>query len=245
VRTREFDGPLELLLYLVRRQGIEVRELKVAPITDAYLAQLDLLHALDLDTAGEFLVMAATLCWLKSRELLPRRQDDDADDDEDDPRERLIRRLVDYERYRDASERLGQLPMLGRDTFARTVVPLDPGERPLEAGVDAMGLLEVFYGVVRRHSEPPVVHEVELEPYSLREMAGWVLDRLDQGPRALSDLLAQLEHRLDRVVAFLASLEMARLQLIDIQQSHHLAPVVLHPRLPRGDADLSALAGGA
>ncbi|RME26031.1 MAG: segregation/condensation protein A, partial [Deltaproteobacteria bacterium] len=224
MRTREFDGPLELLLYLVRRQGIDVRALQVAPITDAYLAQLELMQALDLDTAGEFLVMAATLCWLKSRELLPQRSDDVDEEEEEDPRERLIRRLVDYERYREASERLGQLPMLGRDTFARPAVPLDPSERPVEPGVDAMGLLEIFYGVLQRHSEPPVVHEVELEPYSLREMAGWILDRLESGPRSLSDLLSQLEHRLDRVVAFLASLEMARLQLIDIQQSHHLAP---------------------
>lgn len=246
VRTEEFDGPLELLLYLVRRQGVDVCELRIAPITDAYLAQLELLHALDLDLAGEFLVMASTLCLLKSRELLPR--PDLAEDREEDPedlREQLIRKLVEYERYRAASEELGERLLLGRDVFARPVVPLDIAERPVDAGVDAMGLLEIFYDVLQRHAEPPPVHEVELEVYSLREMASWLLDRLGAGPRSLSDLLGQLERRLDRVVAFLAALEMARLQLIDVEQSHHLAPVLLRSRGAAASADLSALAGTA
>lgn len=246
VRTEEFDGPLELLLYLVRRQGVDVRELRIAPITDAYLAQLDLLHALDLDVAGEFLVMAATLCLLKSRELLPRPElAADDEEEEEDLREQLIRKLLEYDRYRVASEELGDRILLGRDVFARPVVPLDVSERPVEAGVDAMGLLEVFYSVLQRHAEPPPVHEVELEVYSLREMAGWLLQRLGSGPRSLSDLLGQLERRLDRVVAFLAALEMARLQLIDVEQSHHLAPVLLSARSEVGVADLSALAGTA
>lgn len=245
VRTEEFDGPLELLLYLVRREGVDVRELRIAPITDAYLAHLDLLHALDLDVAGEFLVMAATLCLLKSRELLPRAvvAAEDEEVDEEDLREQLIRKLVEYDRYRVASEELGERLLLGRDVFARPVIPLDVSERPVEAGVDAMGLLEVFYEVLQRHAEPPPVHEVELEVYSLREMASWLLQRLGSGPRSLSDLLSQLERRLDRVVAFLAALEMARLQLIDVTQSHHLAPVVLDARTAPDGADLSALAG--
>lgn len=244
VRTDEFDGPLELLLFLVRRQGVDLRELRVAPITDAYLAQLHLLQALDLDLAGDFLVMAATLCLLKSRELLPRAvAEQEGEEDEEDLREALIRRLVEYERFREAGERLGDRHWLGRDEFPRPVVELDVADRPVEPGVDAMGLLEVLYEVLQRHAAPPPVHEVALEAYSLREMASWLLQRLAQGPRALSDLLSQLDRRLDRVVAFLASLEMARLQLIDLQQSHHLAPVVLHPRLPPEDADLSILAG--
>lgn len=246
VRTEEFDGPLELLLFLVRRQGVDVCELRVAPITDAYLAQLDLLESLDLDVAGDFLVMAATLCLLKSRELLPRRLEDSpaGEEDEEDLREALIRRLVEYERYREASEGLAQRSWLGRDEFARPVVPLDDAERPVEPGVDALGLLEVLYDVLGRHAAPEPVHEVALEVYSLREMASWVLQRLAHGPRALSDLLSELDQRLDRVVCFLAALEMARLQLLDVQQSHHLAPVVLHPMVPPEDADLTAFAGG-
>lgn len=244
VRTEEFDGPLELLLFLVRRQGVDVRELRVAPITDAYLAQLDLLHTLELDIAGDFLVMAATLCLLKSRELLPRSVAEDEElEDEEDLREALIRRLVEYERYREAGEGLAELDWLGRDEFARPRLELDAADRPVEAGVDAMGLLEVLYDVLQRNALPPATHLVELEVYSLREMASWLIQRLSGGPRSLSDLLSELDRRLDRVVAFLAALEMARLQLIDVQQSHHLAPVVLHPRLPPEDADLTALAG--
>ena len=245
VRTEEFDGPLELLLFLVRRQGVDVRELRIAPLTDAYLAQIDLLHSLDLDVAGEFLVMASTLCLLKSRELLPRAVALDGADpvEEEDLREALIRRLVEYERYRSASEQLGQLPLVGRDVFVRPVLPLELDERPVEAGVDAMGLLELFYEVIQRQAAPEPVHEVALEAYSLREMASWLLQRLSHGPRALSDLLAELDRRLDRVIAFLAALEMARLQLIDLSQSHHLAPVVLHPSTDPEGAELSALAG--
>lgn len=247
VRTEEFDGPLELLLYLVRRQGVELRQLRVAPITDAYLAQVAIIQALDLDTAGDFLVMAATLCLLKSREILPRAvvEQEEGEEDEEDLREALIRRLVEYERFREAGERLGERPWLGRDEFPRPPLEVDAADRPLDPGVDAMGLLEVLYDVLQRHAAPPPVHEVALEAYSLREMASWVLQRLATGPRALSDLLGELDRKLDRVVCFLASLEMARLQLVDLQQSHHLAPVVLHPRLPPEDADLTALAGGA
>lgn len=247
VRTEEFDGPLELLLFLVRREGVDVRELRIAPITDAYLAQLDLLHALDLDLAGEFLVMAATLCLLKSRELVPRPTLVEGEEagPEEDLREELIRKLLEYDRYRAAAEELGERHLLGRDVYDRPVVPLDESERPVEAGVDAMGLLEIFYGVLQRHAEPPPVHEVALEPYSLREMANWLLQRLSGGPRALSDLLAQLDRKLDRVVAFLAALEMARLQLVDVRQSHHLAPIVLASSTPAEQADLSALVGTA
>ncbi|MCB9779082.1 MAG: segregation/condensation protein A [Alphaproteobacteria bacterium] len=243
VRTEDYDGPLELLLFLIRREGIDPRDLRVAPICDAYLAQVELMDALDLDVAGDFVVMASTLCLLKSRELLPRSVVDD-EEEEEDLRDGLVRRLVEYERYREASERLGDRHLLGRDEFTRPHVELDVSERPVEPGCDAMGLLEVLYELVQRQQAPEPVHEVELEVYSLREMASWVLTQLGQGPRSLADLLSELDRKLDRVVCFLASLEMARLQLLDVRQSHHLAPVVLHPvRDPEG-ADLSSLAGG-
>ena len=115
VHTAEFDGPLELLLFLVRQHGVDIRVVPIAPITDAYLKQLELMDALDLDTAGEFLVIAATLCLIKSREMFPRTRLFEGEEDEEDPaalREALARRLLEYERYKEASESLQDLSLI-------------------------------------------------------------------------------------------------------------------------------------
>lgn len=249
VQTEVFDGPLELLLYLVRREGVDLRDLELAPITDAYLAQIELIESMDLELAGEFLVMAATLCFLKSRELLPRRDEEGEEEEELDAeslRAALIRRLLEYERYKLASEHLAALPRLGRETFSRGLKPVTPAEQAIDPGTDAMGLLEVFYGVVKRHLEPPPVHRVRREPYSLKQMARWLLAHVGQGPRDLTELLRELDHVGDRVVTFLATLELARLQVVRVQQGHHLGPVVVHSLVSSAEeADLSALPGGA
>ena len=249
VHTEVFDGPLELLLFLVRREGVDIRDLKIAPITDAYLNHLQLLEILDLDVAGDFILLAATLCFLKSRELLPRTAspDGDADGDELDPqavREELARRLMEYARYKEASEALADRVWLGRDTFVRPVTPLDESERPVDPRVGPMGLLRIFQQLLDRHAAPPLVHEVVRERYSLKEMAGWLLDQVRSGPRELTDLLRGLELRMDRVVGFLATLELVRLQYISLQQDRHLGPVVLRSLVAEQDApDLRALSG--
>lgn len=246
VHTDVFDGPLELLLFLVRREGVDLRDVAIAPITDAFCEQVELMESFELDNAGEFLVMASTLCWLKSRELMPRTPgvDDEQDDEAADVKEDLARRLAEYQRYREAADRLVERPMLGRDVFAPSPPPVDESvQRPVNPGVDALGLLEVFYGVLRRVKEPEPVHEVVLEHYSIEEMATWLLDRLDASPRSLADLLRLLDNRTDRVVAFLASLEMARLQFLAVEQEGHLSPLILRSRTSAETADLTALSG--
>lgn len=247
VHTETFDGPLELLLYLVRREGIDVRDIQIAPITDAYLSHLELLDVLDLDIAGDFIVLAATLCFLKSRELLPRPKPlDDETEEEDDPqslRDALIRRLIDYERFKLASQELAQRAWLDRDTFARPNTPLPDDQRPLDPRVGPMGLLQIFQRLLNQHAAPPPVHEVSREQYSLKEMAAWILDQVQVSPRELKDLLRSLETRMDRVVAFLATLELVRLQYLSVQQDSHLSPIILRSRV-KGDAiDLRALSG--
>ncbi len=161
VHTPAFDGPLELLLYLVRRDGIDVRNLPIAHITREYLHFLKCMEELDMNLAGEFLVMAATLCQLKSQELLPRRPVLDSDEQEEDPRERLARRLIEYERYKRASEALFEAPLLGREVFTRPDDPTMMWARPVEPGVDIFGLLEAFYSVASENTEPEPVHEVD------------------------------------------------------------------------------------
>jgi segregation and condensation protein A len=205
------------------------------------------MESLDLDMAGDFLVMAATLCFLKSREQRPQLHADDGalDMEAEQIREDLGRRLLEYQRYRNAAEELSERAMLGRDVYAPVPEPLDPNERPVDPGVDSIGLLNIFYGLLQRQAEPEPVHRVERATYSLEIMAGWVVDTLANGPRALADLLHSFEHRADRVVMFLASLELAKLQMLDIQQDRHLGPVVLTSRVAAEGADLSVLSEGA
>jgi len=246
VRTEIFDGPLELLLFLVRKDGIDLREVSIAPITDAFLAQLDLMESLDLDVAADFLVMASTLCWLKSRELLPRRPAAlDEDDEVDAVKAELHRRLMEYQRYREAAETLESRVMLGRETFTRRQPPVHGSDRPIEPGVDALGLLELFYGVLQRQAAPPRAHAVEREPVRIEDMATWLLDRVETGPRDLSDLLRMLRLPQERVAAFLAALEMARLGMIDVAQAEHLGPVHVVGLGRRDAIDLRLLTGGA
>ncbi len=247
VRTAEFDGPLELLLFLVRQHGVDIRVVPIAPITDAYLAQLELLETLDLDTAGEFLVIAATLCLIKSREMFPRTRIFDGEEDEEDPaalREALARRLLEYERDKEAREALADRLWLGRDVFARVQPPTQPNELIIDPGVDAMGLLQVFYGVLQQHAQAPAVHEVSRETISIEEVAAWMIGRLRHGPRELNDLLGSMGSTAQRVMAFLCTLEMAKLQLIDIRQDGHLGPIVLEASQSPDDTDLGLLVGG-
>lgn len=248
MQTEVYDGPLALLLFLIRQQGVDIRDLRIAPITDAYLAHLHLVNALDLDHAGEFLVMAATLCFLKSRELLPRNPLFDEDEEEDDPealREALIQRLQEYRRYREAADQLSLRPWLDRDTFAAVPRPVTGADQPVDPGVDALGLAQIYHDLLQRHATPDPVHEVERESYSIEEMAGWLLQKLDAGPRELHDLMRDHERRTERVLAFFATLELARLQMIDIQQDHHLGPVILRALVGVEEADLQRLTGDA
>jgi len=242
VHTPAFDGPLELLLYLIRRDGIDVRDLPIAHITREYLQFLECMGELDLNVAGEFLVMAATLCQLKSRELLPRRRERDDDQEDDDPRERLARRLIDYERYKQASEDLFDRALLGRDVFTRPDDSPVLIDRPIDPGVDVFGLLETCYALLSRQAEPEPVHEVEREVYTLSQRVASLLHWLDcLGTARLDGAFAQCHSKPEVVVTFLALLEMARLQLIDITQQDHLGPVQLVLKVGADQADLSAL----
>lgn len=248
VHTEEFDGPLELLLFLVRQHGVDIRTVPISPITDAYLGQIKLMEAMELDTAGEFLVIAATLCLIKSREMFPRTDLFDGEEDEEDPamlRDALAQRLLEYERYKEASESLAERPWLGRDVFARPAFDGDESNRPVEPGVDAMGLLEIFYEVLQRSAAAPHVHEVERQSVSMEEVAEWMVRRLQHGPRELQDLMGSMTTPGQRVMAFICTLEMAKLGIVTVEQGQHLGPIVLEANRTPDDADLMLLMGNA
>jgi segregation and condensation protein A len=244
VRIGVYDGPLELLLFLVRREGVDVRDVPVARICDAYLSFLDQAEDLDIDKAGDYLLMAATLCHLKARELIPRQAaPSDQEEEEFDPREALARRLLEYERYRSAAEELGARERLDRDVFARPPEPCAPDEQPIDPVVDAFGLLRMFYGLLERKSAPPVVHEVKREAFSLLDTARSILRRLDLTEEVLlSELFVEAETKARRVFSFLAVLELARHQFVDVLQTAHLGAVRVLARVKLADADLSRIA---
>ncbi len=242
VRIGVYDGPLELLLFLVRREGVDVREIPVARICDAYLAYLDGADEIDVDQAGDYLVMAATLCQLKARELLPRAPTEVEEEEEIDPREALARRLLEYERYRDAAEELGRRERLDRDVFARPAEPPAADEQHIDPGTDIFGLLRIFYDAAERAARPPHEHRVVRERFSFAETVRWILGRLPPGEEALlSEVFLEVNTRSRRIFTFLGVLEMARLQFIDIAQNIHLGAVRVIGRVRLEDADLSAL----
>jgi segregation and condensation protein A len=226
VRTDVFDGPLDLLLYLVKRDGIDIRQVSMRSVCDSYLGFLERLRDLHISVASDYLVMAATLCHLKSLELLPR-PPAILEDEEIDPREDLARRLETYAQYKQAAESLDARPRLGRDTFVRS--PLDVGEveRPLIPGVDAFGLLEKYYAVLTRPAPAEPVHTIHKPEVDLSKCCRTVLRALggEGGTGDLTDLLRLFQSKAERVITFVAVLEMCRLGWLKLQQSVHLAPV--------------------
>lgn len=250
VQTEVFDGPLELLLYIVRREGIDLRAFPIAPITDAFLAELNRLEALELDPAAEFLVMATTLVWLKSREILPRAPsaaDEAALADADEARrikEELQRRLLDYRRYREAAEKLDQLPQHGRDVFS-PAAPADEHDltRPIEAGATALDLRRIFEELLSAHTAPAAVHTVSRQARSPRDLGEWLLQQLATGPQDLGAVLRTLPHPDDRVLAFIAALEMARRHMLVLAQDGHLSPIFCTAQVAPEDARLEVLEG--
>ena len=245
VHTDVFEGPLDLLLYLVQRDGIDLKNLPVAKVCDAYLAFLERMREVNLDVASEYLVMAATLCHLKSLELLPRPPTQALEDDDAvDPRTALILQLQAHQRAREAAAALDARPMLGRDVFRRSS-PADVGEAPVDPTINAFGLLELYHGLIRAAEAPePVVALQGPSGPSLEDCAGWLLQRLGgQGRRhELSVLLSAQPTRVGRILTFLAALELARLGWLTVSQRQHLGPVEV-VAMVEPSRDLSGLTG--
>jgi len=223
----QFEGPLDLLLSLIQEHKLDIFHIPIAFITDRYLEYMDAARALNLDLAGEYLVMAATLAHIKSRLLLPPTESLEVGDGEPgpDPREELIRRLLEYQKYKTAGQDFALLPQLGRDVFtrrAREELPLSTDDMPLLRPPDlsAYRLIESLANVLaRRKIEIP--HEVFVERLSIGDRISAITDRMRLEERiAFTSLFVDLtSHDRHRVVpTFLAVLEMARLKLIRVHQ---------------------------
>ena len=212
-----FEGPLDLLLYLIRRENLDILNIPIADITRQYMEYVDLMKDLRLELAAEYLVMAAMLAEIKSRMLLPRPAGAE-DEEEGDPRAELVRRLQEYERYKQAAEDLDALPRLGRDLFE--VRAHAPGVPPVDAdpGVTLADLLSALHDVLQR-AEMHSHHHIALEPLSVRERMSRILECV--GGREFVEfgaLFTLAEGKRGVVVTLLALLELMRESLIELMQ---------------------------
>ncbi len=218
-----FEGPLDLLLYLIRKQNFNILDIPLADVTRQYLDYVEQIRARNLELASEYLLMAAMLIEIKSRMLLPPRKTADGKEAED-PRAELVRRLVEYEQIKLAAARLDGLPQLGRD-FLRVQVAVEPAHVPRLPEVDAAELRDAFVEVLRR-AKLSAHHQISREQLSVREHMSIVLRRLQGRRFALFDELFEAEAPNPVVVVtFIALLELARERLVEVTQAEAFAPI--------------------
>ena len=223
-----FEGPLDLLLYLIKRQNIDILEINVADITDQYMAYVELMHASQFELAAEYLVMAAMLAEIKSRILLPRQEEEEAE--EGDPRMQLIRRLQEYERFKQAAEDINELPRMDRDYHrAKAAIPQIERITP-DPAVDLQEILIALSGVLRRADMFEHNH-IQFETLSTREKMSEIMVHLSGHKFVpLSSLLAKDEGRLGIVVTFLAVMELMKDSMVEIVQTDPFGPIHLKSR---------------
>lgn len=218
-----FEGPLDLLLYLIKKQNLDILNVPVAKITAQYMEYIDMMRVIQFELAAEYLVMAAMLAEIKSRMLLPRPVEAD---DENDPRAELIRRLQEYEQFKQAAEDIDNLPRQERDFYlAEADMPKMEREKPLPE-IQLKELLLAFKDVVKR-AEMFSSHHIQRETLSVRERMTRVLDKVNQTDQFVefTQLFTPEEGRMGVVVTFLAVLELLKNQLVDMVQSESFAPI--------------------
>lgn len=227
VQLEIFEGPLDLLLHLIKKNEVSITDIPIATITEQYLATLELMQSFNLDVAGEFLVMAATLIHIKSRMLLPSGDDESEDDEGLDPRDELIRRLIEYQRFKEAAEQLQGREILARDVFSRAATPGEEVESPGFRNVSVFELLTALQRVLEKLPKD-AIHEVMLEKITVREKMTLLLDSLRLHGKVLFEaLFAAGKTRMEVVVTFLAMLELVKVRAIRITQEELGGPIVV------------------
>lgn len=225
-----FEGPLDLLLYLIKRQNIDILNIPIAKITHQYMQYIEVMRELQLELAAEYLVMAAMLAEIKSRMLLPRPAEQE--EEGEDPRAELVRRLQEYERYRQAAQDVDALPRLERDVFQGSAEMCERKVVEIQPDVTLRELLLSFQEVLVR-ADMFAHHQVQREPLSVRQRMSDVLSRVQGGQFVeFTSLFTPEEGRMGVVVTFLSILELIRESLLDIVQSEPFAPIHIKARGP-------------
>ena len=241
VRLGSFEGPLDLLIHLIRRNEVNIYDIPIALITDQYLQYLGLMQELNLDVAGEFLVMAATLIHIKSRMLIPRPTPEGEGEglEEEDPREALVRRLLEHQKFKAAAELLHERQTLRSAQYPRpdaAVADVAGDDYEPELEVDLFSLLAAFRGVLERSKTRPRVL-LPPEQVSIEERIEQLLERLSETEAVgFEELFADAHSRPDLIVTFLALLEMIRLKLIRAFQSGPFGAIRVYKRARPADA---------
>jgi segregation and condensation protein A len=246
----QFEGPLDLLLHLCQKHELNVLDIPVAFVTEKYLEHLAVMQLMHLELAAEYLVMAATLVHIKSKMLLPTpppEQEDDADPpDEIDPREALIRRLLEYQKYKHAAEQLVSRGIVGRDVFPRGAgaAETQTGALPPLAEVPLFALVDAFQRVLDR-SKVKLSHDVVADRVSITDRITELSDLLAKRRRlAFEDLFEGFVSKFDLVITFLALLEMARLKMTRLLQTEPLGPLFVELASADTEAAHGAESGG-
>jgi segregation and condensation protein A len=239
IHLENFEGPLDLLLHLIKKNEMDIYDIPMAAITDQYLSILDAMTILNLDLAGEFLLMAATLLHIKSKLLLPKLIEEELEEEEDDPRAELVRRLLEYQKYKDVSQALDSQPQLGRDLFAR-VAPEPEVLEEAEAGFVAVGLFDLLAALreVLKENPEQFVHEVNMEQLSVKDRINMILSSL-QGKESLAfaDLFSSGIKRNELIVTFLALLELVKLRMVRLMQNSCHGTIWLFPAVLLDETD--------
>ncbi len=223
-----FEGPLDLLLYLIKKQNLDILDIPITRITEQYMEYIDLLEKMRFDLAAEYLLMAAILAEIKSRMLLPRHPELE-DEDEDDPRAELVRRLQEYERYKEAADDLNEVPRPDRDFCLPNLPQAEEHKTKVPPQVEMSELMRAFRDVLDREVLN-THHQVEKETLSVRERMTNILTHLHNDEFvSFTEFFTKEEGRLGAVVTFLAIMELVKEQLLELVQNKPMEPIYVRP----------------
>lgn len=238
VKLEIFEGPLDLLLHLIKQNEVDIYDIPIAKITEQYLEYMDMMKTLNLDVAGEFLLMAATLIHIKSKMLLPFSEEAGEEEEEGgDPRQELIRRLLEYQKYKEASAQLEQMMILGRDTFTKGQMPTEGLE---EGGLVNLSLFDLLAALKDVLAKAPktIGFDVALENITIADRINFIMDFLGKEKSiTFFSLFPSDSSRTMIVTTFLAMLELTRMKVIRIYQSEQDGAIRLY--VPEGNSQES------
>ena len=237
IKLEFFEGPLDLLLHLIKKNEVDIYDIPIATITEQYLEYIEILKDMNLDRAGDFLVMAATLTHIKSKMLLPIESVEEEEEEGPDPREELIKRLLEYQMYKEAAEELDGRERLGRDLFVRgQEIEIDGLEEPGLVNVSIFDLMDALKGVLARSSKETII-ELTAERFKVADKINHILDTIGAHHSVtFTSLFEATATRGEVIVTFLAILELAKMLLIKLHQTEdnvirvYTGPVVAHDK---------------
>ena len=241
VKLQVFEGPLDLLLHLIQKHEIDIYDIPIALITREYLEYVDLMKTLNLDLAGEFLVMAATLTQIKSRMLLPPEPGDQEDQGEAvDPRRELVERLLEYKRFKEAARELRDQENLWIDTYAHAPCNAPKEEQEvLLINLNLVDLMEAFRRVLER-TDGEAIQEITVDTLSVKDKISWITETLENRPSIrFEELFPGGAGRPEVIVTFLALLELIRLRLVRVEQTQRFGPIRIQ-KAPAASAPAAA-----